>query len=102
MPFKEYKALLKKVDVAIFWHKRQQGLGNIITLLGLGKKIYLRRDVTTWNFFRDLKIEVYDFEKFDLAPIDFDVARKNYEITTKYFSKENLRIQLKTLFELKT
>ena len=102
MPFKEYKALLKKVDVAIFWHKRQQGLGNIITLMGLGKKIYLRRDVTTWNFFRDLKIEVYDFEKFDLAPIDFDVARKNYEITTKYFSKENLRIQLKTLFELKT
>lgn len=38
MDFNEYINFLSTIDIAIFNHKRQQGMGNIITLLGMGKK----------------------------------------------------------------
>lgn len=41
MPFEEYLGLLAKIDIAILNHKRQQAMGNITTLLGLGKKYIL-------------------------------------------------------------
>lgn len=38
MPFDKYLQFLASIDISIFAHNRQQALGNIITLLGLGKK----------------------------------------------------------------
>ena len=48
MPFNQYLEFLGKIDIAIFNHRRQQGFGNAITLLGLGKKVYLN-SVSTLN-----------------------------------------------------
>ena len=56
----DYLSLLSKIDIAIFNHNRQQAMGNIITLLGLGKKVYLRSNVTHWDFFKSHGIHVYN------------------------------------------
>ncbi|MFC6669723.1 TDP-N-acetylfucosamine:lipid II N-acetylfucosaminyltransferase [Marinobacterium aestuariivivens] len=38
IPYQDYVKVLSEIDIAVFAHRRQQGMGNIITLLGLGKK----------------------------------------------------------------
>lgn len=43
MPIEDYLAFLNTVDVAVFAHKRQQGLGNIISLVSMGKKCIFRQ-----------------------------------------------------------
>lgn len=48
MPFEEYLKFLGSIDIAIFNHKRQQAMGNTITLLGLGKTVFIRSDTTQW------------------------------------------------------
>ena len=49
----DYIDFLLKIDIAVFNNQRQQALGNIVVLLGHGKKVYIRSDSTHWEFFRD-------------------------------------------------
>ena len=46
----KYNKFLFSMDIAIFNHKRQEAMGNTITLLGMGKKVFIRDDITTWVF----------------------------------------------------
>ena len=97
MPFNEYLKFLGSIDIAIFAHKRQQAMGNTITLLGLGKKVYMRSDVTPWKFLQDIDIKVFDVEKMELNIISEDVKSKNINKTKKYFSHKNLLNQWKRI-----
>jgi len=63
MPFDNYLEVLSKIDVAIFNHNRQQAVGNITTLLGLGKKVYMRDDITTWEFCKEHDLKVFSITK---------------------------------------
>lgn len=94
----EYNALLATIDIAIFAHNRQQGMGNIIHLLGLGIKVFMRSDITIWHLFEELNIKVYDVNKFDLMPIDLITAKRNNESVKKHFSQATLIGQLKKVF----
>ena len=97
MPFKEYLKFLGRIDIAIFNHKRQQGMGNTIILLGLGKTVYLRSDTTQWQFFKDKNIDVFDVE--NISPIEIKQLELNRSIVKGYFSKENLIKQYRRVFE---
>lgn len=99
MPFEKYKELLAQIDIAVFNHKRQQGMGNATTLLGMGKKVYMRKDVTPYSMFKNLGITVYSIENFDLSPIDDDAAMKNKECTKEFFSMINLISQWSGIYE---
>ena len=93
----QYNALISNVDIAIFAHNRQQGMGNIIHLLALGIKVYMRSDITVWQLFQDLNIKVYDVNKVDLLPIDINTAMKNHERVKEHFSRFTLISQLEKL-----
>lgn len=98
MPFDEYRTFLASVDIAIFNHKRQQAMGNTITLLGLGKTVYIRSDTTQWQFFENKGINVGNVDQ----PINLDsltTDSKNIELVKQYFSEENYLKQLTALFE---
>lgn len=56
----DYADFLNTVDVAIMNHKRQEGLGNIIALLYLGKKVYVRSDTVTHSFLCRMGVDVFD------------------------------------------
>ncbi len=60
MDRQEYARNLSGVDIALMNHRRQQGLGNILALLFLGKKVYLRSDITSWAFLKRHHCTVYD------------------------------------------
>ncbi|NCU05217.1 MAG: TDP-N-acetylfucosamine:lipid II N-acetylfucosaminyltransferase [Chitinophagaceae bacterium] len=99
MPLHEYETLLNSIDIGIFNHGRQQGLGNIIKLLSYGKKVYLRNDISTWDFFTDMGVTLCNIEVVDLTPIDPEVAETNAKLVGSYFTKENYIKQLASLFK---
>lgn len=98
MPFEQYLDLLGRVDIAIFNHNRQQAMGNIITLLGLGKKVYMRRGTTSWDSISRLGIKIFDIDDLSLEQIDnVDITLNNRKVKD-YFSTENLVLQLEAIF----
>jgi dTDP-N-acetylfucosamine:lipid II N-acetylfucosaminyltransferase len=67
--------------------------------LGLGKKVYLNPETSQWNLFQNLGINVYSIN----GGIDLNINAKelenNKKIVREWFSLENLKTQLKKLFE---
>jgi hypothetical protein len=62
MSYDEYWKYLKNIDILIFNHKRQQGLGNLYMLTYLEKKIYLRDDISSWEYLvNDLKLKLFPY-----------------------------------------
>ena len=99
MPFEKYLDFLGAIDIAIFAHKRQQAMGNTISLLGMGKKVYMRNDITPWTLFGEIGVKVFDFNSIDLTPIKSEVMNENIKIIKSYFSEKKYIRQLKILFK---
>ncbi|RPH31772.1 MAG: hypothetical protein EHM93_12135 [Bacteroidales bacterium] len=66
----EYSKILIGVDITIMNHQRQQGLGNLVTILWLGKKVFVRSDTTSYAYFNSEKIKVWD--TIDIQNLPFD------------------------------
>ena len=98
LPFEKYLEFLSEIDIAIFAHNRQQAMGNIITLLGLGKKVYMKSNITPWQMFEELGVKVFDVENIELSLLDEKTKKKNIEKIKTYFSEENLKKQLDEIF----
>jgi len=98
MPFDDYISFLNDIDIAIFAHNRQQAFGNIITLLGFGKKVYLKKEVTTWDNLKEYNLNIYDIKEFGLELLPQNLADENIEIIKRDFSREKLIKDLNLLF----
>jgi len=97
LPLEEYVDLLASIDIAIFNHNRQQGMGNIITHLGYGHKVYLRSDQNSWGAFVEKGIKVYDvLEGID---IDYVPSKRNRELVADHFSLDRLVEQWRMIYE---
>ena len=78
----DYIKFLAGIDVAILYCDRQQAMGTINLLLGLGKKVYLRRGTCMWNAYVELGFEIFDADSINqLSFTDFygfdHTARQN-------------------------
>jgi len=88
----EYIKILADVDVAIMNHNRQQGLGNIIALLALKKKVYIPSDTSSYQFFSDKGVDIFntsnlkDVSLNDLFHFEKSDAEKNKKIIENLFS----------------
>ena len=98
LPFDEYLRLLGEVDIAVFAHKRQQAMGNTIKLLGLGKKVYMRPDVTPWKVFIELGVKVFDISELSLDPIDDAEKENNIHAIKRAFCETVLIDQYSDIF----
>lgn len=103
MTFDKYLELLANIDIAIFAHKRQQAMGNTITLLGLGKKVYMRNDITPWQTLSEMNLKIFNFDDLGseetLTSLSSEQSLKNSEIIKNYFNQETLKSQLRKIFE---
>jgi hypothetical protein len=99
LDIQEYKNILWKIDIAIFAHKRQQALGNTISLLAMGKKVFMRDGVTSWGALTNRGLVVYPLASLSLEPIPKDVAENNMKTARSKFSKQMLISQLKNIFD---
>lgn len=90
----EYAKLLSTVNVAIFNHRRQQALGNILALLAAGKTVFIRSDTTTWKFLKSNNLKVFDTIELLAKPelifkyLDKEFVKQNSEIVVNKFGYE--------------
>ncbi|MBS4539284.1 TDP-N-acetylfucosamine:lipid II N-acetylfucosaminyltransferase [Clostridium sp. D2Q-11] len=102
LPFNQYLELLSKIDIAIFNHDRQQAMGNIITLLGLGKKVYIKNNITSWDFCLEHGLTVFSSNKsFDCLYKELDTEKRvrNINNVKEIFSERKLKEDLRKIFE---
>lgn len=98
LPIQDYIKILAQIDIAVFAHKRQQALGNVVSLLGLGKKVYMRSDVTSYRLFDEMGIRVFDINLIDLSPLDEHTRISNITLIKDRFSVDVLIRQLKSMW----
>lgn len=99
MSFEEFLRLLTKIDVAVFNHNRQQGMGSITVLLGFGKKVYLRTGVSSWATLQSLGVQIYDVESLDTQKMADEDAENNRKAIKLAFSEAKLAASLCEIFE---
>jgi dTDP-N-acetylfucosamine:lipid II N-acetylfucosaminyltransferase len=59
----EYFDFLKNVDICVFNHYHQQGLGNINLLLCIYKKVYIQSITTPYNYYREMGVHIFDTDE---------------------------------------
>ncbi|MDF0727065.1 TDP-N-acetylfucosamine:lipid II N-acetylfucosaminyltransferase [Cytobacillus sp. S13-E01] len=99
----EYAQYLSSIDLAIFNHNRQQGLFNIIALLYLDKKVYIRNDISSWDYFIS-SLEASIYNTLDLEEVNFNEFKTNHKNQNtlkmkKLFNDQNLINVWKKIFE---
>jgi hypothetical protein len=97
LPYEEYRELLTSIDIAIFNHNRQQGMGNIISHLGLGHKVYLRSDQSPWKLLTDIGLELHDISEG--ISIEYRHSVKNQRLIASHFALERLVEQWRGIYE---
>lgn len=99
MAYDDYVHLLAGIDIAIFNHRRQQGMGNIIALLGMGKTVCLRPDTTSWQTLTAMGLHLCDARTPCANPLPHDAAASNQAIVARNFSTDVLIRQLREILE---
>ncbi|MBE0492604.1 MAG: TDP-N-acetylfucosamine:lipid II N-acetylfucosaminyltransferase [Sulfurospirillum sp.] len=89
IPFEKYLEFLGEMDIAIFNHRRQQAFGNIISLIGMGKKVYLNSESTLNGVMTKYDLKVFDTIDISLNLLDNEQKIKNINIVKTNFSKES-------------
>lgn len=99
----QYIKFLSTFDIAIFGNDRQQAMGNINTLLYMGKKIYLRTDTSMYLNYTKAGFKCYDVETIKIANIDelisFPEKHSNEKVADSYLTPEYIRNQWINVFE---
>lgn len=92
MSFEEYNCYMASIDIAIFNHRRQQAMGNIIGLLSMGKTVYLRPTETPYKFFKELGVTVFSSDTIyeGLRVLDEKQKLNNVELMKRKFSRNSL------------
>lgn len=102
--FEEYSSLLSECSHAIFYHERQQALGNIYYLLLTGCKLYLSETSITYRYLKDIGIKVFSIQseltndKFSDFLEDNDILKNSKIISDLIYNKENAINELKELY----
>lgn len=99
----QYNSILQSCSIVIMYHYRQQALGNIITSLWLGAKVYLSERTTTFSYFKRLGIHIYSIEK-DLkanqkmcSPLPNQFVDQNRKILHDEYGKESMNTRIAKL-----
>lgn len=105
MEREEYFDFIENIDVVIMNHYRQQGVGNIVSLLQKGKKVYMNDFVTTFEYLIGNDVKVYSIKEMmdvltidELINYDSEIKQSNSEIIYDLFSDEVALKRLKNIF----
>lgn len=103
----EYNKILLSCSVVIMNHYRHQAMGNIITALWLGARVYLSKQTTTYLYFKRLGVHFYSIEddlnpvnKNVLEPLPLEKAIDNRKILAGEYGKENVLQKVRQVVDL--
>lgn len=101
----DYKRFLCSMDIGIFNNNRQQAMGNISMMLGLGKKVYIRDDTNVWERYKNSGYYIFSVTKLDgetfdqFVYLDEEQRRNNYFVYDKSKLKGKAVSQWNRVFE---
>jgi hypothetical protein len=103
----EFANYISTIDVLIMNHHRQQGLGNIISFLYLGKKVYIRSDNSLYSLFKENEIAIYDTIELlnsgdtkNLIEVDSDTISDNIIKTENLISRDRIASEWRQVFHV--
>jgi hypothetical protein len=89
MEIKKYMELLQSCGFVIMNHLRQQAVGNIIIMMYMGAKVFLRKECPTYDFFIEngaVIFSVEDLEK-DLSLIKKELSDEDKKINRSFLKR---------------
>lgn len=101
MSYDDYMKFLISIDVAIFNHSRQQGLGNIASLLYLGKKVFVSEENACGDYFKRIGVSLFDMVELKdeiKIELDLDTQAENKKIIKNFFSDAEFRTRWEKIF----
>ena len=96
----DYEKFLQDIDIAIFNHNRQEAMGVTISLLGMGKTIYMNSNTTSYKSLQERGFKIFDIEliKNEELSVTKDIS-DNYKLIDRYYSYDVLRDSWKLIFK---
>lgn len=103
MTYEKYTELLSGIDIAIFNHNRQQALGNIASLLYLGKRVYINPANGCKGYFEQMGAKVFSTEDLvETAICKYDpkeLKNINRKAIDEFFSDQQFKERWRKIFE---
>lgn len=106
LPIEKYISMVLSCGNVIMNHVRQQAVGNIILMLYLGAKIYLRKENPVYSFLKENDFTVYLVEDILINPeildkkLTIDEVESNREKLKLFWSEEVIMAKTKTIISL--
>lgn len=99
----DYFRFLSTCDIGIFNNDRQQAMGNIMAMLFMGKKIYLRTNVSMYDSFVEHGFKIYSVSEIDTCSFDqlkyFDKYEQNVRSADEWNRREETAEAWRKVFE---
>lgn len=83
MSLDHYNKILLSCGIIVFNHKRQQGVGNIITMGYLGAKLFLNNESPVYSYYKKIGLNVFTINQLN----DNQINKSNQEL---YFNNSTI------------
>lgn len=85
MPLKSYNEYIKSCNIVLMNHYRQQAVGNVMTMLWMGAKVFLDERNTLFHYLKRLGVTVFSInrdlnESKDLKPLSINEQNINRKL----------------------
>lgn len=102
LPLGEYNEILSSASICIYANWRQEAVGNILSVLCMGSKVFLSKKNPLYDYFRNLSLVVFPLEELDQhlldTPLTSEQIENNRSVILNTFSKQNLNSSIKSIF----
>lgn len=105
MPIEEYIAIIKSCGFVIMNHKRQQGIGTIVSMMYLGAKVFLQESCPSYHFFKRNGAFIFSIQELERDSsllqkrLDDKDVETNIAVLEKFWSKAAIDHKTKMLVE---
>jgi len=104
LSFDEYYKLVSGCSVCIMNHYRQQGMGNIIILLWLGARLYMRSENIAFQYLIENGAIVFpiDGDEISLDPLTEDQKEQNRSVMERLYNHDLIIEKARNLIKIVT
>ena len=102
----EYLNLLSSCNIGVFNNNRQQGMGNISSLLQLGKKVFVREGTAMWNHYKTMGVTMHGINEIakatslsELCYIGAEERNQNISAIDKMRSMDTIKEKWQMVFD---
>ena len=105
MPVQDYVAIIKKCGYVIMNHVRQQAVGNIVIMLYLGARVFVRQENPVYDFFKNSGVAISTVQELEehpellSLPLTEEERANNRTIVSDYWSREKAYKRTRELVE---